>query len=98
MLLIELSFAHHHDFQRVQEDVLQHLQRVQLQPLTYEAQPDQYRLRLAYTAEIAPGAFAALQDAAFEAEIKLKEGYDLIAAVGAGVTKTRTTVMASTNS
>ncbi len=98
VLLIELSFAHHHDFQRVQEDVLQHLQRVQLQPLTYEAQPDQYRLRLAYTAEIAPGAFAALQDAAFEAEIKLKEGYDLIAAVGAGVTKTRTTVMASTNS
>ncbi len=87
VLLIELSFAHHHDFQRVQEDVLQHLQRVQLQPLTYEAQPDQYRLRLAYTAEIAPGAFAALQDAAFEAEIKLKEGYDLIAAVGAGVTK-----------
>uniref|UniRef100_UPI003F581503 hypothetical protein n=1 Tax=Vibrio cholerae TaxID=666 RepID=UPI003F581503 len=57
----------------MQEDVLQHLLRVQLQPLTYEAQPDQYRLRLAYTAEIAPGAFAALQDAAFKRKSNSKK-------------------------
>ncbi|MDF4355990.1 bifunctional aspartate kinase/homoserine dehydrogenase II, partial [Vibrio parahaemolyticus] len=50
-------------------------------------QADQQKLRLAYTAEIATGALKYLQDLAVEAEIKLKEGYSLVAAVGAGVTK-----------
>ncbi|MBF4375841.1 hypothetical protein, partial [Vibrio anguillarum] len=40
-----------------------------------------------YTAEISGGALAHLQDAAFEAEIKLKESFSLVGAVGAGVTK-----------
>ena len=44
-------------------------------------------MRLAYTEEIAGGALEYLQDHAIEAEIKLKEGFSLIAAVGAGVTK-----------
>lgn len=87
VLLLELSFTHQHDVPRLQEEVLQHLQRIQLQPLTYEAQPDQYRLRLAYTAEIAPGVVAALQAANYPAELTLKTGYHLVAAVGAGVTK-----------
>ncbi|MEF1290456.1 bifunctional aspartate kinase/homoserine dehydrogenase II, partial [Vibrio sp. M260118] len=43
--------------------------------------------RLAYTSEIVGGALEFLQDAAIEAEIKLKEGYSMVAAVGAGVTK-----------
>ncbi|MEZ9230207.1 bifunctional aspartate kinase/homoserine dehydrogenase II [Vibrio amylolyticus] len=87
VLLIQLSFSHSHDFDRLEKEVLQSLERAQLEPLAYEAQPDQYKLRLAYTAEIASGALSHLQDAAIEAEIKLKEGYSLIAAVGAGVTK-----------
>ncbi|GAL24313.1 aspartokinase [Vibrio variabilis] len=64
-------------------------------PLAFEAQADQSRLRLAYTAEIASGALTELQDLAIEAEIKLKEGYSMLAAVGAGVTKMPTTVLAS---
>ncbi|OIQ25344.1 bifunctional aspartate kinase/homoserine dehydrogenase II [uncultured Vibrio sp.] len=87
VLLIQLSFSHSHDFERLEKEVLQSLERAQLEPLAYEAQPDQYKLRLAYTAEIASGALSHLQDAAIEAEIKLKEGYSLVAAVGAGVTK-----------
>ncbi|MGF1697534.1 bifunctional aspartate kinase/homoserine dehydrogenase II [Vibrio lamellibrachiae] len=87
VLLIQLSFAHSHDFERLEAEVLQSLKRAQLEPLAYEAQADQYQLRLAYTAEIASGALSHLQDAAIEAEIKLKEGYSLVAAVGAGVTK-----------
>jgi aspartokinase/homoserine dehydrogenase 2 len=87
VLLIELSFATGHDFQRVKAEVLQGLKRAQLEPLAYEAQADQFRLRLAYTGEIVGGALSQLQDTAIEAEIKLKEGYSLIAAVGAGVTK-----------
>ena len=87
VLLVQLSFVHGHDFERAQKEVLQALKRAQLEPLAFEAQEDQQTLRLAYTSEIAGGALAYLQEFAVEAEIKLKEGYSLLAAVGAGVTK-----------
>lgn len=87
VLLIDLAFASGHDFARAQNEVLNGLKRAQLEPLAFEAQSDQARLRLAYTAEIAPGALNELQDLAIEAEIKLREGYSMLAAVGAGVTK-----------
>ncbi|MGI9919136.1 bifunctional aspartate kinase/homoserine dehydrogenase II [Vibrio owensii] len=87
VLLVQLSFVHGHDFERAQKEVLQALKRAQLEPLAFEAQEDQQTLRLAYTAEIAGGALTYLQELAVEAEIKLKEGFSLLAAVGAGVTK-----------
>lgn len=87
VLLIELYFSSGHDFQRLENEVLASLKRAQLEPLTYEVQPDQHSIRLAYTGEIVGGALEHLQDAAIEAEIKLKEGYSMVAAVGAGVTK-----------
>ncbi len=87
VLLIQLNFASGHDFERAKNEVLNGLKRAQLEPLTFEDQQDQHSLRLAYTAEIAGGALEYLQDAAIEAEIKLKEGYSMVAAVGAGVTK-----------
>ncbi len=87
VLLVQLSFIHGHDFERAQKEVLQALKRAQLEPLAFEAQQDQQTLRLAYTVEIAGGALTYLQELAVEAEIKLKEGYSLLAAVGAGVTK-----------
>ncbi|MFM2583838.1 bifunctional aspartate kinase/homoserine dehydrogenase II [Vibrio campbellii] len=87
VLLVQLSFIHGHDFERAQKEVLQALKRAQLEPLAFEAQEDQQTLRLAYTAEVAGGALTYLQELAVEAEIKLKEGYSLLAAVGAGVTK-----------
>ncbi|WP_322803231.1 bifunctional aspartate kinase/homoserine dehydrogenase II [Vibrio alfacsensis] len=87
VLLVQLSFFHGHDFSRAQKGVLQALKRAQLEPLAFEVQDDKQVLRLAYTAEIAAGALEYLQDLAVEAEIKLKEGYSLLAAVGAGVTK-----------
>ncbi|MGR5069825.1 bifunctional aspartate kinase/homoserine dehydrogenase II [Vibrio alfacsensis] len=87
VLLVQLAFLHGHDFERAQKEVLRALKRAQLEPLAYEAQSDQQTLRLAYTAEIASGVLTYLQELAVEAEIKLKEGYSLLAAVGAGVTK-----------
>ncbi|CAH0527218.1 bifunctional aspartate kinase/homoserine dehydrogenase II [Vibrio hippocampi] len=87
VLLIELSFASGHDFERAKEQVLSSLYRAQLEPLAFEAQSDQARLRLAYTTEIASGVLEQLQDSAVTAEIRLKEGYSMLAAVGAGVTK-----------
>ncbi|MFV0450314.1 MAG: bifunctional aspartate kinase/homoserine dehydrogenase II [Vibrio sp.] len=87
VLLIELEFGHGHDFARIYRETLEKLRREQLEPLAFEAQVDQHKLRLAYTAEIASGALAYLQDIATAADIKLKEGYTLVGAVGAGVTK-----------
>ncbi|NVC94356.1 bifunctional aspartate kinase/homoserine dehydrogenase II [Vibrio natriegens] len=86
VLLVQLAFAQGHDFEKAQSDVLESLKRAQLEPLAFEAQPEQQILRLAYTAEIAGGAFKYLQESDLDAEINLTEGYSLIAAVGAGVT------------
>lgn len=84
VLLIELTFAQSHPFERIKNDILERLKRAQLEPLAFEAQADQYQLRLAYTAEIASGALSYLQDRPIEADLKLKEGFSLVAAVGAG--------------
>ncbi len=84
--IIQLRFANR-DSSVDPEVALKQLRRAQLEPLTYEWQADQQCLRLAYTPEIAVGAMSVLQENAIEAEIKLKEGFSLVAAVGAGVTK-----------
>ncbi len=86
VLLVQLSFMHGHDFEKAQNDVLESLKRVQLEPLAFDVQLEQHTLRLAYTAEIAGGALKYLQSSSLEAEITLTEGYSLLAAVGAGVT------------
>lgn len=87
VLIVQLTFNSGHDFSRAEKDILESLQRAQLEPLAHEIQAEQHCLRLAYTAEIAGGALSYLQDVAVEAEIKLQEGYSFIAAVGAGVTR-----------
>ncbi|EGQ7931654.1 bifunctional aspartate kinase/homoserine dehydrogenase II [Vibrio vulnificus] len=86
VMLVQLNFSASHDFERQQQEVLRALKRAQLEPLAFEAQKDQFKLRLAYTTEIAGGALAHLQELGLAAEIKLKEGFSLVAAVGAGVT------------
>ncbi|ASJ37487.1 bifunctional aspartate kinase/homoserine dehydrogenase II [Vibrio vulnificus] len=86
VMLVQLNFSAGHDFERQQQEVLRALKRAQLEPLAFEAQKDQFKLRLAYTTEIAGGALAHLQELGLAAEIKLKEGFSLVAAVGAGVT------------
>lgn len=86
ILLIQIHFGSGHDFARLEAEVMSSLNRAQLQPLAMESQPDQGCISLAYTAEIASSALAYLQDTAVGAEIKLREGYAMVAAVGAGVT------------
>lgn len=85
ILLVQIHFGSGHDFVRLESEVMRSLTRAQLQPLAMQSQPDQGCLSLAYTAEIASSALAYLQDTAVGAEIKLKEGYSMVAAVGAGV-------------
>ncbi|MUJ26871.1 bifunctional aspartate kinase/homoserine dehydrogenase II [Aliivibrio fischeri] len=84
--LIQLGFGRGQDFERAQQEVLSLLTRSQLQPLALEPQADQFTLLLAYTSEVVNEALEVLQNSAVHAEIKLKEGYSMVAAVGAGVT------------
>ncbi len=84
--LIQLSFAQGQDFKRIKQDLMSLLTRSQLQPLAIKAQADQFKLLLVYTSEIVNEALDMLQNSAIHAEIKLKEGYSMIAIVGAGVT------------
>jgi aspartokinase/homoserine dehydrogenase 2 len=86
VLLVKVDFGHGHDFDHHSKEVLTTLTRAQLSPLAFEAQEDQGCLLLAYTSEVAGGALSHLQDVSIGAEIKLKEGYSLVTAVGAGVT------------
>ncbi|OCH13269.1 MULTISPECIES: bifunctional aspartate kinase/homoserine dehydrogenase II [unclassified Aliivibrio] len=84
--LIQLGFGRGQDFERAKQEVLSLLTRSQLQPLALEVQDDQYTLLLAYTSEVVNESLDVLQNSAVHAEIKLKEGYSMVAAVGAGVT------------
>ncbi|USD65486.1 bifunctional aspartate kinase/homoserine dehydrogenase II [Vibrio sp. SCSIO 43136] len=86
VLLLEVAFAHGHDFERQHKEVLNALTRAQLQPLAHEVQQDKTKLLLAYTAEVSGEALSYLQDLSVEGELRLREGFSLIAAVGAGVT------------
>lgn len=86
VFLIQLSLIHCDDVEKAYQDVIKSLQRIQLAPLSFEVQTEQKMLRLAYTAEIAPGALQYLQGIVPEAIPTLTEGFSLVAAVGAGVT------------
>ncbi|OEF30050.1 bifunctional aspartate kinase/homoserine dehydrogenase II [Vibrio rumoiensis] len=86
ILMVQIHFGAGHDFTRLKDEVIRSLTRAQLQPLAMQSQPDQGCVSLAYTVEIATSALSYLQDTAVGAEIKLKEGYSMVAAVGAGVT------------
>lgn len=85
VFIIQLHFSHQHDFNKGHSEVLTLLSRLQVDPLAYEVQAESRTLRLAYTLEVVRGALDYLQEADIGAEIKLREGYSMVAAVGAGV-------------
>ncbi|EFP97056.1 bifunctional aspartate kinase/homoserine dehydrogenase II [Vibrio caribbeanicus] len=87
VFIIQLHFLPQHDFNKGHSEVLTLLSRLQVEPLAYEVQTESRTLRLAYTHEVVRGALDYLQEAGIGAEIKLHEGYSMVAAVGAGVSK-----------
>ena len=87
VFIIQLHFLPQHDFNKGHSEVLTLLSRLQVEPLAYEVQTESRTLRLAYTHEVVRGALDYLQEADIGAEIKLHEGYSMVAAVGAGVSK-----------
>ncbi len=83
--LLELTIGRSHDFALAWHEVESYLQRHQLQPLASFASEDKYLIQLAYTDEVVSSVMTALGQASLSAEIRLREGFSLVAAVGAGV-------------
>ncbi|MDY7799090.1 aspartate kinase, partial [Aeromonas caviae] len=87
--LIELKVLPQTDFEQTVAAIEAHLARHRLHPLTQQRQPDRRVLRLAYTLEVAQGAFEVLRDFQLQGNFTgliQKEGFSLVALVGAGVT------------
>ncbi|MEJ2764526.1 bifunctional aspartate kinase/homoserine dehydrogenase II [Photobacterium sp. MCCC 1A19761] len=83
--LIELDIARSHDLAPIQAELARLLQRIQLPPLAQSVEADKGRIRLAYTREVVNGVLGSLQDSGITAELRLREGFAMVAAVGAGV-------------
>ncbi|WP_087020222.1 bifunctional aspartate kinase/homoserine dehydrogenase II [Thaumasiovibrio subtropicus] len=83
--LLELTIGRSHDFAIASHEIESYLQRHQLQPLASFASEDKCLIQLAYTDEVVNSVMSALQEASLSAEIRLREGFSLVAAVGAGV-------------
>lgn len=87
--LIELKVLPGNEFEQATAAIEAYLTRHRLLPLTLQRQPDRGMLRLAYTLEVASGAYDLLRDFQLEGGFTgliQKEGYSLVALVGAGVT------------
>lgn len=85
--LIELRVAQGRDFQKIYKDVDQLLKRVQLRPLASGIHQDRHILQLCYTSEVAESALNILEEATLPGKLSLREGFSLVALVGAGVGK-----------
>ncbi|MGF1713456.1 bifunctional aspartate kinase/homoserine dehydrogenase II [Photobacterium chitinilyticum] len=83
--LIELDVARSHDFEPILGELERTLQRAQLQPLAQSIEADKGRIQLAYTGEVVNCVLALLQDSGITAELRLRDGFVVVAAVGAGV-------------
>lgn len=83
--LIELSVPQGMVLASVQHDVQQLLDKSQLQPLAQTVDKGKRRIILAYTQEVVNSVLSLLQDSGVAAELRLREGFSMVAAVGAGV-------------
>lgn len=83
--LIEIDVPRSHELEPVKAELVRTLLRAQLLPLAQSTEADQGRILLAYTSEVVNGVLALLQDSGIAAELRLREGFSMVAAVGAGV-------------
>ncbi|WP_413112768.1 bifunctional aspartate kinase/homoserine dehydrogenase II [Thaumasiovibrio sp. DFM-14] len=84
--LLELTIERTHDFALAWHEIDGYLQRQQLQPLASFASEDKGLVQLAYTDEVIGSVMTVLQQASLASQIRLREGFSVVAAVGSGVT------------
>jgi aspartokinase/homoserine dehydrogenase 2 len=86
VVLLDVSIEHGHDFERCLEELSGVLAKAQLVPLAEEVQADRYKIRLAYTQEVARDVQDFIQVQSPLYHVDYQAGYSIVAAVGAGVT------------
>ena len=84
--LLDLCVSNEIDFSNTYQDIDAFLMQKQLQPLASCISEEERRIQLVYTLEMVSSVLHHLQNAAMAVEMRLREGYSMIAAVGAGVT------------
>ncbi|OOF27223.1 bifunctional aspartate kinase/homoserine dehydrogenase II [Salinivibrio proteolyticus] len=83
--LLQFDVARGLDFQAFKQELSRTLTQLKLQPLAVDYRDDQHRIQLAFSAEVIDTVMAQIQDAGLSAELRLREGFSMVAAVGAGV-------------
>lgn len=83
--LLQFDLSRGQDFSHARQEIHRVFTQGQLQPLAVSYSEDQRRIQFAFTSEVINSVLERVQDAGVPAEIKLREGFSLIAAVGAGV-------------
>ena len=83
--LIELEIPQGIALLSIQRDVQLLLDKAQFQPLAQTVDKGKRRIILAYTQEMVNSVLGLLQDSGVAAELRLREGFSMVAAVGAGV-------------
>ncbi|MFD2177021.1 bifunctional aspartate kinase/homoserine dehydrogenase II [Veronia pacifica] len=84
--LVQLDVHPSHDFRHVKEQLDVLLSKINLTALAQSSSDDQHRIQLAFTSEVVNDVYDLLRDSAIDADISVREGYCMVAAVGAGVT------------
>ncbi|MEK2484682.1 bifunctional aspartate kinase/homoserine dehydrogenase II [Providencia stuartii] len=85
--LIELRLAQGRDFNQIYKDIDLLLKRTQLRPLAHGIHSDRNLLQFCYTSEVVESALNVLEEAGLPGTLSLREGFSLVALVGAGVCK-----------
>ena len=83
--LLDLCISDEVDFSDTHQEIELFLMQKQLQPLALCISEGERRIQLVYTLEMMHSVLHHLQNAGIAVEIRLREGYSMIAAVGAGV-------------
>ena len=85
--MLQLDVPKSSDFTQAQHEIDALLSARHMMPMAQHVSQDQHRIQLIYTDEMISMVLDCLQNAGFAAEIRLREGFRLVAVVGAGVTE-----------
>ncbi len=84
--MLQIEVPRSQDFEATKQEVANLLSRYQMLPLVQFINEEQKRIQLMYTPEVIDFVFGHLQNANLTAEMFVRTGFSLIAAVGAGIT------------
>ncbi len=83
--MVQIDVPRSQDFEATKQEIVNLLSRHQMLPLVQSLNEEQKRIQLMYTPEVIDFVFLRLQNANITAEMFVRTGFSMLAAVGAGV-------------